>query len=330
MLAFWMVSGLRRHHPGMAPPAGKTSAVVTRTVAVEGAELYTERRGSGPPLVLIPGGLGDAGSFADAAASFAEHFTVLSFDRRGNSRSRLTVPPEAIEVAQESSDALAVLDAYGFTSALMVGSSASAVFLLDLVARYPEAVELAVIHEPPLLSMLGGERQAWFDALRRVAADEGGWPAFVRFVVGLNAEPEPRVVRGRAGRAILAWLARTAIGVLRMFAGHAGRNALVARMMGNAEYFAAYEMQSIVRYQPDLDKLSVVRDKLVVAHGQTSRGYFYARAGLRLAERVGCRVLELPGGHDGYMRLPEQWAAALTPTLAPSMSAARVFGYNPR
>ncbi len=75
----------------MAPPAGKTSAVVTRTVAVEGAELYTERRGSGPPLVLIPGGLGDGwllygglgmdhAQTADAIAELKQAFTNTGRD----------------------------------------------------------------------------------------------------------------------------------------------------------------------------------------------------------------------------------------------------------
>lgn len=56
-------------------------------IITEGAELYCERRGSGPPLLLITGGIGDAGFYSSAANILANEFTVLNYDRRCNSRS---------------------------------------------------------------------------------------------------------------------------------------------------------------------------------------------------------------------------------------------------
>jgi hypothetical protein len=56
-------------------------------VISEEAELYCECRGSGPLLLLITGGMGDAGFYSSAADILANEFTVLNYDRRCNSRS---------------------------------------------------------------------------------------------------------------------------------------------------------------------------------------------------------------------------------------------------
>ena len=50
-------------------------------------KLYYEMRGSGPPLLLITGGAGDAGEWAAVAPGLADGHTVITYDRRGMSRS---------------------------------------------------------------------------------------------------------------------------------------------------------------------------------------------------------------------------------------------------
>ena len=54
---------------------------------VNGAELYYEVCGGGPPVLLIMGFTGDAGHFETLADALASEFTVISYDRRGNGRS---------------------------------------------------------------------------------------------------------------------------------------------------------------------------------------------------------------------------------------------------
>ncbi len=67
-----------------------TDAVTASMVPADGADLYAERRGSGPPVLLIPGGGGDCGLFGELAELLAgAGYTAASYDRRGNSRSRL-------------------------------------------------------------------------------------------------------------------------------------------------------------------------------------------------------------------------------------------------
>ena len=56
-------------------------------VQANGAELYYETRGDGPPVLLIAGVLADAGQFTALGDALAEQRKVITYDRRGNSRS---------------------------------------------------------------------------------------------------------------------------------------------------------------------------------------------------------------------------------------------------
>ncbi|MFT0564693.1 alpha/beta fold hydrolase, partial [Bacillus cereus] len=65
------------------------SIVKNGTLQVLGASIYYEVRGSGPILLLIHGGGGDADKFHNIADHLAKWYTVVTYDRRGHSRSNL-------------------------------------------------------------------------------------------------------------------------------------------------------------------------------------------------------------------------------------------------
>jgi len=65
-----------------------------RFLDVPGARLFYETRGSGPLLLMIPGATGTAGSFTLVTDSLAAYYTVLTYDRRGFSRSHLDGPQD--------------------------------------------------------------------------------------------------------------------------------------------------------------------------------------------------------------------------------------------
>jgi hypothetical protein len=58
---------------------------IREKVLNEDAEIYCERRGDGPVLLLIHGAMEDAGYYSSAADILADKFTVVSYDRRCNS-----------------------------------------------------------------------------------------------------------------------------------------------------------------------------------------------------------------------------------------------------
>ena len=94
----------------------RETSMITSIVKADGAGLYVERRGDGPPLLMIAGGGGDGGALATLAGILAASYTVITYDRRGNSRSPLYHDPVKITIAGQSADAVAVLRASAFAA----------------------------------------------------------------------------------------------------------------------------------------------------------------------------------------------------------------------
>jgi hypothetical protein len=83
----------------------------TATLKVPGATLYYEVRGAGPVLLMICGGIYDAAAPAELAQRLADRHTVVTYDRRGNSRSPLDEPPGPQRVEVHADDAHRLLTA---------------------------------------------------------------------------------------------------------------------------------------------------------------------------------------------------------------------------
>src|SRR5262245_61300953 len=139
-------------------------AMNTGRVETEGDEIFYEVRGQGPPLLMIPGGGGDAGFFSLVADILADEYKVITYDRRVNSRSTRR-DPRNFEISQPSRDAVAVLRAAGEAPAFVFGNSGGAVIALDMAKTQPQAVRAAVAHEPQVVRVLpDGERWRRFFA----------------------------------------------------------------------------------------------------------------------------------------------------------------------
>ena len=120
-----------------------------------GIEWYCELRGSGPSVVLIPSGEGDCGSFASVADALAKDFEVLTFDMPGFSRSG--PPPNFGQVtADELAEQVASLvTSLNLAPAAFYGCSSAGLAALSLVARHPEVVRDAIVHEAALVNDFG-------------------------------------------------------------------------------------------------------------------------------------------------------------------------------
>jgi pimeloyl-ACP methyl ester carboxylesterase len=69
---------------------------VNRATSKDGTSIAYQRRGTGPPVILVCGGLDDGSENAALAHELAEHFTVFNYARRGRGDSGDT-PPYAVE-----------------------------------------------------------------------------------------------------------------------------------------------------------------------------------------------------------------------------------------
>ena len=117
----------------------------------DGTPIAFERSGNGPPVILVLGAFNDRSSGAPLAASLAQRFTVLNYDRRGRGESGDT-PPYAVEREIEDLDTL--ISAAGGSACVFVHSS-GATLALQAAARGLAITRLA-LHEPPIV--VGDER----------------------------------------------------------------------------------------------------------------------------------------------------------------------------
>jgi pimeloyl-ACP methyl ester carboxylesterase len=81
------------------------------TLEVPGATLYYEREGTGPVLLMVPGGPADAGVFAALAGYLTDRYTVVPYDPRGNSRSVPDDRSKDQDIDVHGDDAAALIDA---------------------------------------------------------------------------------------------------------------------------------------------------------------------------------------------------------------------------
>ncbi len=259
------------------------------TIAAGLTELYYEVRGSGAPVLLIMGATGDAEHFAAVAELLADHFTVVTYDRRGNSRSPSPPGWSTTSVEEQADDAAGLLQALALAPAAVFGTSTGATIALCLLIRHPEAVSGAILHEPPLLSVLGSDEvQAAVAATIQEGAEEGG----------------PR------GGLAAFW---------RFVAGDAGWNALEPglrnRMLDSSETFLGVEMGAFEGYRPDDDVLAKLPAPVQVLMSEQSPPFLHETARW-LAGRAGVPVSHTPGTHTPYHDHPEELVHTIHPFLS--------------
>jgi pimeloyl-ACP methyl ester carboxylesterase len=157
---------------------------------VNGAKIYHEVRGSGPSVLFLAGATGDCGHFQRVAEILSNEFTVVTCDRRANSRSPRPNGWESTSTEEQSDDAAGLIEALGIAPVAIFGNSAGAIIGLDLVIRYPELVRGAILHEPPMIAGMSNPEEV-MGAIQLVVEDgmqnggpRGGCETFLRFVAG--------------------------------------------------------------------------------------------------------------------------------------------------
>ncbi|MEU8034854.1 alpha/beta fold hydrolase, partial [Streptomyces sp. NPDC049099] len=120
----------------------------TGTLAVPGAVLHHHIEGTGPLLLISQSGEGDADRTVDLVPLLTDTYTVLTYDRRGLSRSRLDHPERGATLAEHADDVRRLLEAFADGPALMLGCSFGAVIGLHVAAQHPGLLRTLIAHEP--------------------------------------------------------------------------------------------------------------------------------------------------------------------------------------
>ena len=266
----------------------------TDTLKVPGATLHYEVRGTGPVLLLIPGGPADAGAFAPISSELADRYTVVTYDPRGLSRSPFDGEPQDTTAGTFADDALRLIEAVGTEPAYVLGSSGGAMVGLELIGRYPERVRALVAHEPPLTRLLddADEHARFAREVYDTYLSAGVGPAMGKFLAsaGLDEDP-PQPPAGPPPEMAEA----------------------MARMQGNFDCFLGHMFLALSDYAPDISRLRSL--PITVAVGEASEGQLAYRAAVALAERLGKEPVVFPGDHGGFNSHPVAFARRLEEVL---------------
>ncbi len=287
-----------------------TTEKTTHTIAVPGATLTYDVRANtsstDPVLVLIGNPMGASG-FPTLASYFTDR-TVVTYDPRGVERSTKDDDTSESNIDQHAADVHAVIAAVGGGPVDLFASSGGAVTALGLVAKHPGDVRTAVVHEPPLASLLP-DRVAALAATRDIRDTylrAGHGPAMAKFIkivmhngpitADYLAEPAPDPVM---------------FGLSAEDDGSRNDVLVGQNMIGNTHY------------EPDFDALRAAPTRIVVAVGAESDRQLARRGGEAVAERLGSEPVVFPSGHNGFQGdeygmpgEPEAFAAKLREVLA--------------
>ena len=274
--------------------------------------LFCRREGSGPTLLLIHGVACDSEFFRQAFAILTEHFTVISYDRRGYSRSipvegetdfsvwahaedaaeiiraelkRKQVEDqrgelaEKIEVAERSNE-----DTGNASGVFVAGCSAGGAVTAALATKYPELVRQVFLHEPLMRGSgeLAAEQDAFWENLRKGAEKHRIITCMMHFVNAMGG-----MNRDKAGQSMEQQ----------------------SRNLKNLELFLDKEMDSFSSLKLDDFDISV---PVTVACGSDDKTGMFHRSAYQAAEAKGWKHRIVPGYHNFASDEPEVFAKCIT------------------
>jgi pimeloyl-ACP methyl ester carboxylesterase len=214
---------------------------------------------------------------------------VVTYDRRGYSRSQVVDPDRPVTISDHGDDLQRLIADLASGPVSIFGTSFGALIVLDLAARAPELIDVAVVHEPPLGQLLVGEERRAFD-------------------VNLDAAPD-------AGSALDALAG--SIGVVRgqITGGTRPRREVVP---ADVELFMRRDVPAIGEYSLDLDQLRPAANRIVMAGSEQARDFYPYWCAQRLAAFLDVPFREVPGNHAGMIQHPAEFADRLRKLLSPS------------
>jgi pimeloyl-ACP methyl ester carboxylesterase len=265
---------------------------------VEGADLYYEERGSGPPLLLIHGTGAYADLWSPVLDGLARSFRVIGYDRRGFARSPST---KRWSLSDHARDAAALLEALGAARATVMGWSGGGVVALDLAASFPEHVTGLVLAEPAVHLLVHPTRSS----------------------LAMSARSAGHRYLGRDRAKAAATMYRWAGGYT------TGGNAFDGfppewqeQMLSHARS-TLREMDQLMRPYPSRAAIRSITCPVTVIEGELSDPTFHVADtfALRLLPQAN-RVLLAGAGHFLHIDQPERWVQAIVDATRPASSPA--------
>src|SRR5262249_10675537 len=189
--------------------------------------------------------------------------------------------------------------------AVVFGASSGAVIALEVLTGHPSAVGTLVPFEPPAVRQLP-DGQVWLDfffEIYDIYVKSGIEPAISTFRKRAFSEADRLVMDRSSDRR------------------DRHMNPYAA---GNATYWFERELRQYPTVNLDLAVLKAQADAIVLAVGRESRGYPCYQGHRELGPKLSKEIIELFGGHVGYVAHPVEFAAALMQAIPlPGMELAK-------
>ena len=171
----------------------------------DGTAIAYDRRGNGPPVLIVGGALSDRRAAVNLSEALASRMTAIAIDRRGRGDSGDTQP---YAVEREIEDIAALIDTVGGSSFVLGHSSGAVLSLRAAEAGLP--IQRLALYEPPFIvddsrPPLPEDYVAHIDEL--ISAGRGG-DAVEYFMATGPRIPEPAIEGAKRSP---AWAGMTAI-----------------------------------------------------------------------------------------------------------------------
>lgn len=264
---------------------------------VNGVQLFYERLGAGPRLVLTHGAWGDGRGWQEVVEPLARRYEVVTWDRRGHSRSGDSEAPGSRQ--QDAADLAALIERLGPEPVHAYGSSSGGSVTLALAAERPELVQSVAVHEPAVYGLLHEVGDARVN--ERLAAD-----------LSVIDEVRRLIERGEREVATQTFM-ELALGPAMW--DHVPPEAR-ASWIANADTFYDESRSPLEMWNVDVETLAMSQVPLMITRGTTSPELERTGA-LELSRRLpAARSVVLDGaGHVPYRTHPQAWTEALTSFL---------------
>jgi acetyltransferase/esterase len=86
--------------------------------------------------------------------------------------------------------------------------------------------------------------------------------------------------------------------------------------LANATYWFEHELRQYPAVDLDLEVLKAHADRIVLTAGRESHGYPCYKVTMELAKKFGLDLIELPGGHVGYVTQAAEFAREFLQALS--------------
>ncbi|MCA1738835.1 MAG: alpha/beta hydrolase, partial [Actinobacteria bacterium] len=178
--------------------------------------------------------------------------------------------------------------------AIVFGASSGGIVVLKVLTYHPSVVRTLVPFEPPAVRVLP-DGQEWVDFFFRLYdlyRQSGIEPALKKFREQAFAESDRQVMARAMAR----------------------KNG--EYVLANATYWFEHELRQYPAVELDLDALKARADRIVPVAGRESRGHPAYEVNVELGRKLGRDLIELPGGHVGFVAQPAEFAREIVQYLA--------------